>query len=79
MECQALELAKDEAEYLRASWSWLERLTQPAYGEYTKLASETAGTVITDSKGLYDSLVRSTSSSLGMNDRRTAIAALALK
>ena len=79
MECQALELAQDEAEYLRASWSWLERPTQPAYSEYTKLAAETAGTVITDSKGLYDSLVRSASSSLGMNDRRTAIAALALK
>ena len=79
MECQALELAQDEAEYLRASWSWLERPTQPAYSEYTKLAAETAGTVITDSKGLYDSLVRSTSSCLGMNDRRSAIAALALK
>ena len=79
MECQAMVLGQEESEYLRASWSWLHRADQPSYNEYASLAARTPGCVVTDSKGLYDSLARSTSSALGLNDRRTAIEALALR
>ena len=65
-ECQTTVLGQEESEYLwRAGHGFIEQTSLP-------------GCVVTDSKGLYDSLARNTSSALGLSDRKMAIEALAL-
>ena len=50
-----------------------------AITEYVALAVQTAGAVITDSKGPYDSVATSQITSLGLDDSRSTIEALALR
>ena len=73
----------EETEYVRAVWTWLHYLGEPKVLEsssYISLASQIPGTVITNSKGLYDALAKSQSSGLGLkDDRRSAIECLALR
>ena len=77
-ETQSGSMASEEQEFVRLLW--LEMSTgkldlQNINGELQK----TTGVMVTDCKGLYDSVCRVVSSGLGVADRRTAIEALGLR
>ena len=83
MEVQCVAVGHEETEHVRAAWTWLHYLGEPKVldsSSYISLASQIPGTVITDSKGLYDALAKSQSSALGLkDDRKSAIECLALR
>ena len=83
MEVQCVSVGHEETEHVRATWTWLHYPGEPDVldsSSYIALATATPGTVITDSKGLYDALAKSQSSGLGLkDDRRSASECLALR
>ena len=76
---QSLSMATEEAEYIRAAWAELHS-SEPSVNtrDYNELVASVPGLLITDAKGVYDSIVRSVSSNLGLADKRSAVEALTI-
>ena len=77
-EIQSANMAAEELEFLRLAY------TEVRYGtvnlrDLPGMFALTAATLVTDCKGLYDSLMRNVSAGLGTDDRRTGIEALGLR
>ena len=77
-EVQSATMAVEDQEWLRLMWVEMSTGEVNLKNANPAIASVTAA-VVTDCKGLYDSINRNSSSGLGVADRRSAIEALGLR
>ena len=75
VEVQAMTAAQEELNYCRAVWADLNSSKGIRLKEHNDNVRSVAGTLVTDCRGLYDSVARSMSSAGGLADKRSAIEA----
>ena len=79
-EVQMGTIANEEQEYVRLAWHEMCTGQRPSHHNIQDALRATTGTLVTDCKAMYDSVMRACSAGLGCGgDKRSAIEALAMK
>ena len=71
--------AQEEMNYCRAVWADMINSSPIDLKNYNGVIKNVSGTLVTDCRGLYDSVARSMSSAGGLADLRSAVEAAAIK
>jgi len=79
VEVQGMSGAHEEMNYCRAVWADLVNKNPIDLKNYNDVIKNVSGTLVTDCRGLYDSVARSMSSAGGLADLRSAVEAAAIK
>ena len=79
VEVQAMMSAQEELNYCRAVWADLHSAEALKLKEHNDNVRSVSGTLVTDCRGLYDSVARSMNSCGGLADKRSAIEAKAIQ